>query len=353
MSLPCIAVTMGDPAGIGPEIVVAACSAPQVRALCQPVIFGSIEVIREASRWAGPLPVREISLTEVPAKQSDRVELLVLNCTDVNYSDIQVGRIQAEAGRAAAESVIAAAKAVLSGSCDAMATAPLHKEALHLAGFDYPGHTEMLAEICGVKAYGMMLYLPAAESGYPFQPLAVVHVTLHTAMRQIFEKIRPETVLEKITLISGFLRELGISNPRIGVAALNPHAGEHGLFGKEEEEAIEPAVEQARRSGLACEGPLPADTLFLRALHGDFDGVVAMYHDQGHIPVKLLGMHRAVNVTVGLPIIRTSVAHGTAFDIAGRGQANPQSMIEAICLAAKLARRKKLNRPVHGTDVRE
>jgi len=342
-NLPKIAVTMGDPAGIGPEIAVRACLSPRVTELCQPVVFGDPEIIQEAAtRFARPdvkvVALEEPNLPDVPSKAPEsKNQLFVVKCTDVPKTELRPGVVQPAAGRAAAEAVIHATKQVLKGNFQAVVTAPLNKEALQLAGFAYPGHTELLAELCGVKSFAMLLYLPPPVGSPRKAGLAVAHVTLHMAMREIFDKLNSPSVLEKITLLHQFLHRLGIIQPKIGVAALNPHGGEHGIFGNEEQQIIAPAVLAARERGIEAEGPLPADTLFLRAVQGEFDGIVAMYHDQGHIPIKLLGMHRAVNVTVGLPIIRVSVAHGTAFDIAWQGQANPESMIEAICLAARLA----------------
>ena len=220
----------------------------------------------------------------------------------------------------------------MSGDIDAIATAPLNKEAINLAGFNYNGHTELLAEATGTEDYAMMLVAGR---------LRVVHVTTHVALGKVSELIRKKRVMTTIKLTDQSLRSLGIKNPNIAVAGLNPHAGEGGLFGSEEKQEIRPAVEECRSLGISVDGPFPSDTIFLRGSRGDFDAVVAMYHDQGHIPVKTLGFEEGVNVTIGLPIIRTSVDHGTAFDIAWKGKANPRSMIEAIRLASDLARSKK------------
>jgi len=342
--LPQIAITMGDPAGIGPEIVVQACVSPRVRQVCRPVVFGDPEIIQDAATRfiRGSVEIvasdhpRPARLPLGPPPEENQI--FVVRCTHVPKAEFRPGEVHPAAGRAAAEAVICATQQVLKGECQAIITAPINKEALQLAGFRYPGHTELLAELCGAKSFAMLLYLPPPVGSARKVGLAVAHVTLHMAMREIFEKLTPTSVSEKISLLNDFLRRLGVVQPRIGVAALNPHGGEHGIFGKEEQLVIAPAVHAASQQGVQAEGPIPADTLFLRAVRGEFDGVVAMYHDQGHIPIKLLGMHRAVNVTVGLPIIRTSVAHGTAFDIAWQGRANPESMIEAICVAAQLAK---------------
>lgn len=328
---------MGDPAGVGPEIVVRACASRRVSEVCRPIVFGDPKIIRRAVCQFLPSGA-EIHVVPSPADarpSPSRIFVIPCGMTD---REIAAGVVQPEAGRIAAEAVIAATKATLAGECAALATAPLSKEAMHLGGFRYPGHTELLAEICGVEKFAMLLYLAPPEESGEKSGLAVAHVTLHTAMREIFGKITRESVFDKILFLHDFLTQLKAPSPRIAVAALNPHASEHGIFGAEEEEILRPAIEDARRAGINVFGPLPADTLFVQAAQGNFDGVVAMYHDQGHIPIKLLGMDRAVNVTVGLPIIRTSVAHGTAFDIAWQGRASPDSMIEAIRLAAQLAR---------------
>jgi 4-phospho-D-threonate 3-dehydrogenase / 4-phospho-D-erythronate 3-dehydrogenase len=219
----------------------------------------------------------------------------------------------------------------------AITTSPLHKEALHKAGHHYPGHTELLAELCGVQDFAMMLYLGPDDQVGAAHGLAVVHVTLHTALRNVFVELTSDGVLNKARLADRFMTRLKGSRPKIGICALNPHGGEGGLFGDEEKTIIQPAVERGLREGLHLEGPLPTDTLMVHARDGRFDAVVAMYHDQGHIALKLMGMHRAVNVTLGLPIIRTSVAHGTAFDIAWKRRAEVSSMIEAVRVASQLA----------------
>jgi 4-hydroxythreonine-4-phosphate dehydrogenase len=220
-------------------------------------------------------------------------------------------------------------------------TAPLSKAALHAAGHYYPGHTELLAERCGVSDFAMMLFLPPHELPNSPAGLGVAHVTLHIALRDVFANLTTEAILEKCHLAHRVMHDgFGLDAPRIGVCALNPHGGESGLFGDEEDRIIAPAVELARAQGFNVFGPFPTDTLMVRARDGEFDAIVAMYHDQGHIALKLLGMHRAVNITLGLPIIRTSVAHGTAFDVAWQKKANPASMIEALRVAALLVNRR-------------
>jgi 4-hydroxythreonine-4-phosphate dehydrogenase len=234
--------------------------------------------------------------------------------------------------------VTAAVRWTLEGKVDGIVTAPLSKKALHAAGHFYPGHTELLAEMCGVREFAMMLYLPPSDLVRGPAGLGVAHVTLHQSMRSIFADLTPEAIQSKCRLAHDVMRRLGVREPRVAVCALNPHAGEEGLFGDEERTTIAPAVAEARRAGLNVVGPFPTDTLMMRARDGEFDAVVAMYHDQGHIALKLLGMHFAVNITLGLPIVRTSVAHGTAFDRAWQGTARGEGMVAAIVTAAKLAR---------------
>jgi len=330
---------MGDPAGIGPEIIAAAWTDASLHERCRPVVLGRPEILRRAValRKTGA-EVRVVPSVD-DAEPSHEV-IPCVACGPVEASDAAAGVIDARSGQAAYKAIVAAARLALSGKLDAITTAPLHKEALHRAGHAYPGHTELLAELCGARQFAMMLYLgPEAFSDKSGPPggLAVVHVTLHTALKNVFGQLSEEAIVSKARLADAFMTRLNGRRPRIGVAALNPHGGEGGLFGEEEIAIIRPAIERARAEGLELEGPLPADTLMVRARHGKFDAVVAMYHDQGHIALKLLAMHRAVNVTLGLPIIRTSVAHGTAFDIAWQGKANPSSMIEAARVAARLA----------------
>lgn len=336
--LPKIALTLGDVAGIGPEVTARACAAVEVRTVCRPVVIGHPEVLRRTVQRCG-LSLSVIELT----KPTDDVAADHLACwhppsAPPDVIDIPFGANNARAGEAAFQYLIAAARQTLSGAFAAITTAPLSKAALHLAGRKYPGHTEILAEVCSVEDFGMMLYLPKRDDVKSPHGLGVVHVTLHTSLRSVPELISTAGVIEKIDLIDHFMRRIGAALPRIAVCALNPHAGEEGLFGDEESRLIAPAVRDVQaRGGLSVVGPLPADTLFRRAAAGEFDAVVAMYHDQGHIAFKLLGLQHAVNVTLGLPIIRTSPSHGTAFDIVGKSEADPAGMIEAILVAAKLA----------------
>jgi len=327
---------MGDPAGVGPEIIVGAWSRPEVHQQCRPVVIGHPEILRRAVQlWqtqAKVLPVRSPGDTE-PSPGF----IPCIACGPADVLQAQPGAIDPRCGQAAYEAVVVAAQLALDHKLDAIVTAPLHKEALHLSGHHYPGHTELLAELCGSRDFAMMLYLGPGDPLRSEAGLAVVHVTLHTALRNVFRELSQEAILAKARLADHFMRQIKSSPPTIGVSSLNPHAGEGGLFGDEEQLIIAPAVCRGRAEGLHLEGPLPADTLMLHARNGRFDAVVVMYHDQGHIAIKLLGMARAVNVTLGLPIIRTSVAHGTAFDLAWQRKAEVGSLLEAIRVAAKLA----------------
>jgi 4-hydroxythreonine-4-phosphate dehydrogenase len=257
-------------------------------------------------------------------------------CSD-DVLDAPTGEVDGRCGEAAYQCLVTAAQAAINGTIDGITTAPLNKAALHAAGRKYPGHTEILGEVCGVDEFGMMLYLPAGDIVRAPNGLGVVHTTLHTSIRSVPGLLTTDAIASHIRLMHDFMRRVGASKPRVAVCALNPHAGEDGLFGDEEARIIRPAVEACRTAGIEATGPLPADTLLRRAVNGEFDGVVAMYHDQGHIALKLIGFDRAVNITLGLPIVRTSPSHGTAFDIAWQGRASAEGMIEAIRMAAILA----------------
>jgi 4-hydroxythreonine-4-phosphate dehydrogenase len=323
---PRLLITMGDVAGIGPEIIARAW--PDLNTLCRPIVVGDPAWLRRAldlvGSEAGVQPVAEISDARPAA---DCVPCLIGSECDLR--EVVSGHVSAAAGRAAYDFLCTAIDRTLEGAADGIVTCPLHKEGLRAAGLPYPGHTEILAERTGTAHYAMMLYAGG---------LGVVHVTLHMALREVFACLTSEAILEKIRLLHGLMSQFHNRSPSLGVAALNPHASDGGLFGDEEALVIAPAVAAAREEGIAVTGPWPADTLFVRARNGEFDGVVAMYHDQGHIALKLLGGLRTVNITVGLPLVRTSVAHGTAYDIAGRGVADPTSLIEAAQVAAQLTR---------------
>ncbi|MEX0726136.1 MAG: 4-hydroxythreonine-4-phosphate dehydrogenase PdxA [Planctomycetaceae bacterium] len=329
MNRPRLAITMGDVSGIGPEIVAAACVDSRVPACCRPVVIGHPAILERARKIIGVKSAAEPGECICPESITD--ELLA----------VPAGRNDARAGEAAFQFLIAAIEGALRGDWAGIVTAPLSKAALHLAGRYYPGHTEILAERCGVADFGMMLYIPPGELVRSPHGIGVVHVTLHTSLASVPGLITTSAVSEKIRLVDAFMRQVGCAQPRIVVNALNPHAGEDGIFGREEIDIITPAVRACRERGLDVSGPLPSDTLYRQAVAGSFDAVVAMYHDQGHIPFKLIGAEHAVNVTLGLPLVRTSPSHGTAFDIAWQGKASAEGLIEAILVAAKLASTRK------------
>ncbi|MCH8830222.1 MAG: 4-hydroxythreonine-4-phosphate dehydrogenase PdxA [Planctomycetes bacterium] len=342
---PLIALTMGDVAGIGPEVLLRALLDPRVSSCCRPIVVGDPDVLKRAAVLIGAnISVVQVSADELPAAAhpltTDVQTVHCWNPSDASVADIPPGQVDARAGRAAHDYLIAAARAALAGSIDAVTTAPLNKAALHRAGLFVPGHTEILAKVCEVDRFAMMLYVPPGRSVTSPAGLGVAHVTLHTSIASVPGLLTLDSISEKIDLVHRFMDGLGCDKPRIGVCALNPHAGEDGAFGDEESRLISPAVAAAVQSGLSVTGPLPADTLFRRAFAGEFDAIVAMYHDQGHIAFKLVAADRAVNVTLGLPIVRTSPSHGTAFDIAWTGRANPEGMIEAILVAARLAEKR-------------
>ncbi len=324
-ALPRLLFTLGDVAGIGPEIVARAW--PALLSLCRPVVVGDPLWLEQALRQIGSSA--SVEVLAHPAQANPRPEvILCIPASEQDLRSVIPGRVSAAAGRAAYDFLCRAIDLTLERAADGIVTAPLHKEGLHAAGLPYPGHTEILAERTGVKQFAMVLAVPG---------LAVAHVTLHMALRDVFRHLSQEGIREKAHLLHDLLWRLLEREPRLAVAALNPHASDGGLFGDEEATLIAPAVEQARADGLDVKGPIPCDTLFVRARRGEFDGVVAMYHDQGHIALKLLGVDQAVNISVGLPIVRTSVAHGTAYDIAGQGKADERSLIEAARVAARLA----------------
>ena len=339
---PVVALTLGDVTGVGPETVVRALvndcsggiSAPA--ATYRPLVVGHPRVVERALRLIGSgLAVREVSSPQDAVSESSGA-IDCWNPSEADVGDLPPATIDPRAGQAASDWLVAATRAALAGEIDAIVTAPLNKYALHRAGITEPGHTEILARECGAREYAMMLYLPPGPPLAAGHALSVAHVTLHTSIASVPGLLTESRVGETISLMDRFLQRISPTRRRIGVCALNPHAGEEGLFGDEERRMIAPAVEAASRTGRAASGPFPADTLLKRAVEGDFDGVVAMYHDQGHIALKLIGFHRAVNVTLGLPIIRTSPSQGTAFDIAWQGKADPSGMQAAIETALRL-----------------
>ena len=325
--LPLIAVTMGDGAGIGPEVIVPALLHPETLRGCRPVVVGDAERLRQAAVILGvDCAVVPVDSPDDARFGTDRVNVIDLGLLP---ADLPWGRLSPVAGDAAYHYVRVAAELAVSGAVQGICTAPLNKEALHAAGHFYPGHTELLAHLTGVEEVSMMLSTAKVK---------VIHVTTHIGLLDAVRRIEPGLVERTVRRGHAAMVRAGTERPVIGVCGINPHAGENGLFGYgEEEEKIVPALEAARADGIDARGPLPADTAFFLASRGDYDLIVAMYHDQGHGPVKVLGIEAGVNLTVGLPVIRTSVDHGTAFDIAGTGVAEAGSMVEALRQAAEMS----------------
>jgi 4-hydroxythreonine-4-phosphate dehydrogenase len=326
---PVIGITMGDAAGIGPEIIVKALQNISIYEQCNPLVIGDAKILERAARITNSrLTIRPISNIKEAVYEYGTIDCIDL---DLLPADLPFGQISAVAGDAAFQFLKQAVELATKGDIQAICTAPLNKEALHKGGHLYPGHTEILADLTGTQDYAMMLSSPK---------LKVIHITTHVGLIKAIEIINPDRTYKVIKLAHETLTRAGKENPSIAVCGINPHAGENGLFGNgEEEEKLIPAIRQAQSEGINVTGPYPADTLFYRAVRGDFDIVVACYHDQGHAPIKVLGLETGVNITVGLKggIIRTSVDHGTAFDIAGKNLADERSMIEAIRVAVELA----------------
>jgi len=318
-TLPTIAISMGDPAGIGPEIVVKALADRELTALAHWLVVGDGRVLELAERIAG---------TKMEA--AERVDVDTLG----ELADFRFGRLDARCGQAAVDYVRVATELCLAGKAEAMVTAPINKEAVTLSGIAFTGHTEYIAQLCGASESRMLL---ASER------LSTVHVTTHVPLRQACD-LTGERIVRTIELGDEAMKLLGFAQPRIAVCGLNPHAGEHGLFGFEDEHVIRPAIQAARAKGIDCSGPHAGDTVFLQAARGAYDLVVAMYHDQGHIPMKLIDFEGTVNISLGIPIIRTSVDHGTAFDIAGANRADPRSMKQAMRMAARMAAARRAAR---------
>ena len=351
---PVIGITLGDPNGVGPEIIVKILSQEWVYELCRPLVIGHDEVIRRAlplartggsgddegqdetdgqgGRSPGPyLDVHPIEHPDAGLFRHGAIDVMNAQDAELKVDSLVPGRVQSEAGRLAVESVKRAARMAIDGDIAAMVTAPINKEAMGHAGYVYAGHTELLAEITGTKRFRLAL---------AFDGILVSHATTHVSLRDAIDRLSEEEILVTLDLVGNALAGMGVAAPRIAVCGLNPHAGEGGLFGDEEIRIIAPAIEKAREKagaqGWRITGPLPPDTVFMRARKGDFDGIIGMYHDQGHIPVKAIAFDRTVNVTLGLPIIRTSVDHGTAFDIAGKGIADAGNLGEALRMAVSL-----------------
>jgi len=318
-----IGITLGDVAGIGPEVAVKALIHPSIQNLCIPVLIGELSTVQYyAERLAPHKSVRV--LQDISEASPDPSSIYLVDLANISFPQMTLGRISKDCGRAGLEYIRAAVDLALQKKIGAVVTAPIHKEAAQLAGLKEPGHTEFLASLCKVQQVRMLLVV---------NHLRAMHITTHLSLRRALDAVKKDRIVETIRYGAGALRQLRIEAPRIAVAGLNPHAGEGGMFGNEEAEEIAPAVREAQDKGFNVAGPISPDTVFHRMNRGEFDLVVALYHDQGHIPLKLIGFDSGVNVTIGLPIIRTSADHGTAFDIAGKLEANPESMVKAIELA--------------------
>jgi len=325
--LPRIAITMGDPAGIGPEVILKALLQADVYQVCRPIVVGDIDVLKMVSKKLGPLSFHTI---ETPSEVAGSPGLVdVISVSNLKEGSYIPGQPTVHGGKAMVDYIKKAVDFNKDGQVSAMVTCPINKELMHKAGYRFDGHTELLAKLTNTMNYGMML---------ASKKLRVSLVTIHCALREVSQRLNEDLILRTIKLTCSALEEdFAIKRPYVAVAGLNPHAGEAGLFGLEDKEIIQPAVDEAKKDGLLVDGPFPADTIFYHAINGKFDAVVAMYHDQGLIPVKLLNFSDSVNITLGLPIVRTSVDHGTAYDIAGKGVADPSSLIAAIKMASEIA----------------
>ena len=328
---PLIAITMGDAAGIGPEIIVKTLHLEKIYHICRPLVVGEGTTMHKTIELLKS-PLKLHTIEEVAEVKGEFGTIDLLDLHNLNQTEVILGRICAPCGRAAMEYIAKAAELTLAGKVKALVTAPINKEATKLAGYQDMGHLEYLAHITGAPEYATMLVTG---------PLSVVHLTTHYSLKDACKLVTRERILAKLKLTHDSFLKWGFKQPRIAVAGLNPHAGEGGLLGREEIEEIEPAVKEAQHLGIDAQGPFPADSVFNRAINGDFDAVLALYHDQGHIPIKVYGFDKSVSIALGLPFIRTSVDHGTAFDIAGKGVANPESLTEAIKTAVKLIERNR------------
>ncbi len=325
---PAIGITMGDAAGVGPEIIAMALAEHEIRDICNPVVIGDAAIIQQALQIIGS-SAKVSGIKGIGEAQFANGTIEIVDLHNLSPRLVVKGQVSSLAGKAAFEYLRYAVDMALSGDIKAVVTAPLNKEALNEAGYSYPGHTEILAELCGAKQICMMLVVG---------DLRAAHISGHLSLKEACDSLSKERILAVIKLAVEAVKKMGIEEPRVAVAGLNPHAGEKGLFGKEEIVHILPAVEEARSSGVNIVGPIPPDTVFYRAKEGEFDLIIAMYHDQGHIPLKMTGFFEGVNITLGLPIVRTSVGHGTAFDKAGKGTASSKSLIRAIQLATQMAK---------------
>jgi len=329
---PVLAITMGDPAGIGPEIVLKALKNEEVSQISYPVVIGDQRII-EANLKTLDFSYKLNSVKRITDIRGESGTIDLFDLQNIQPSEVTIGRICKTCGKASVEYILKACEMALAGKVDAVVTAPINKEATTLAGFGELGHMEILAKYTGTREYATMLVS---------KDLRVVHLTTHYSLKRALDYVKRDLILKRLVLIHQSFVQWGIKEPSIAVAALNPHGGEGGILGDEEIREIMPAIEDARAQNIDARGPFPADTVFNRAINGEFTVVLAMYHDQGHIAIKVYGFEKSVSVALGLPFIRTSVDHGTAFDIAGKGTASAESMIEAIKVAARLSRSKRL-----------
>ncbi|MDD4870524.1 MAG: 4-hydroxythreonine-4-phosphate dehydrogenase PdxA [Kiritimatiellae bacterium] len=330
MNKPVIGITMGDPAGVGPELCLRVLKEKQVLQKCRPVIFGDAAVLERVARLCRLSRPRFVVPIEKWTKMKRASDFpLVVDCQSIEAEHVLPGKINPACGSASYRYIEAAVSSAKCGKIAAIATAPINKESLNLAGIKYPGHTEILAKLTHARRVCMMM---------ASNEIKVSLVTIHTGLARVPEQLSVKGIVDVIELTDGVIRRLGKTKPRIAVCALNPHGGENGLFGTEEKKIIKPAIERARKKGIAVTGPVVPDTAFLPQKRREFDAYVVMYHDQGLIPFKMLAFDNGVNITLGLPIVRTSVDHGTAFDIAWQGKASASSMVQSILWAAKLAK---------------
>ena len=332
---PYVGLTMGDPCGIGPEVVIKALIHSEIYEWCNPVIIGNAASLRETVKMLDiDMSINHISETDIEMSRVNPNAASVIDIGNLNYEDVTIGEINPGCGKAAMEWVSHAGRLAMRGAIGGIATAPLNKEAASLAGYEAIGHMELLQELTGSKTVATMLIA---------KNLRVVHLTTHRSLRVACDYVKKDRILDYLRITDENFKKWGFENPRIGVAALNPHGSDGGLLGDEENDEILPAVTQAKAEGMTVEGPIPADIIFHHAINDQYDAVLCMYHDQGHIPVKVYGFEESITANLGLPFVRTSVDHGTAFDIAGKGIADPLSMIEAIKLASTLISGSRLS----------
>jgi 4-hydroxythreonine-4-phosphate dehydrogenase len=327
---PIIAVTMGDPAGIGPEIAVKALLKPEIKNICKPILIGDLSILQKISQQL-KLEINFKILNSPKESAGGQGVIEVIDLKNVDLASFKIGKVSVEAGRAAIQYVKKATELALNRQVDAVATGPINKQAVNLAGSPYIGHTEMLAAFCGVENPLMMFWVRGAR---------IFFLTRHVSLVEAIKEVRKERIIEAVERIATELEKIGLKNPSVAVAALNPHASDEGLVGDEEALEIIPAINKLKSKGYNVVGPVPADTVFVKALEGRYDAVLSLYHDQGHIAAKTVDFYGTVSVTLGLPFLRTSVDHGTAYDIAGKGVADPRSLEEAIKLAAEIVSKR-------------